>query len=261
MHTNSLGIFDGQNTVSEMISRAVNIGYTELGISNHLCCHPQVPSVHPMFFHDFQQASDIYKQVIDEIRTASLNFNIPVKVGFEVDFFDDARWRDDFEKLRQSLSVDYYIGACHFMQDKSADKIINFYHRGKDDVNEQNIVRCLESYWQNVIAAVKSGYFDFMAHLDVVKIFGYCLSPEWDDYKWQLIEALDEYKQPYEINTSGWNKANEQHPHTWMIEELNRRNVPVVLSDDAHSITMIAQHFERAEALLSAMNYKNRFKL
>ena len=90
-------------------------------------------------------------------------------------------------------------------------------------------------------------------------MFGYCLGAEWDDYKLETIETLAKYKQPYELNTSGWTKGNEQHPHTWMIEELNKRNVPVIISDDAHSVEMLAQHFDKAESLLKEMNYTNRY--
>ena len=41
-HTNSFGLFDGRNTVEEMIEGAYRAGYTELGISNHLIYHPNM---------------------------------------------------------------------------------------------------------------------------------------------------------------------------------------------------------------------------
>lgn len=42
MHTNTLGVYDGRNTAAEMIQQAENIGYVKMGISNHLCFHPNI---------------------------------------------------------------------------------------------------------------------------------------------------------------------------------------------------------------------------
>lgn len=262
MHTNSFGIFDGRNTPKEMIEEAEKIGFIKIGISNHLAFHPNMPNQSQMFFSDFNKACDIYKRVIEDIRTASLNTKIDVKVGFEVDFFPSAQWCNLFEKIREEVKADYYISATHYLRDKSEKYIMNLYYMKKHPeikISENDLTVYLNNYWSNIIESIKSGYFDFIAHLDVCKLFGYCLTPDWDERKWETIETLDKYNQPYELNTSGWTKIGEQHPHTWMIEELNKRNVPVIISDDAHSVNMLAQHFDKAENLLNSINYINRY--
>ena len=68
-------------------------------------------------------------------------------------------------------------------------------------------------------------------------------------------------KHPYELNTSGWRKCGEQHPYRLMMEELNRLEVPVVISDDAHDVSQLANYFEQAEQLLQSLDYKKRWKL
>ena len=75
------------------------------------------------------------------------------------------------------------------------------------------------------------------------------------------VETLSRLRHPYELNTSGWTKCGEQHPYGWMLEELNKSGVPVVISDDAHDVDHLARHFERAEELLAKMNYTNRWRL
>lgn len=262
-HTNSFGTYDGKNSAQEMISRAEEIGYTELGISNHLCYHPNMQALnpHPMFQHDFNTALDLYLRTVDEIRTASLKAKIPVKVGFEVDFFPSALWRNDFEKFLHKLNLDYVIGATHFIRSEDESFVCNLYRRDGYNISPEEMHRYLQTYWENVIACINSGYFNFIAHLDVTKVFGLCLESEWDEYKWRVIEALASTHTPTELNTSGWNKSDEQHPHTWMLKELSARNVPVIISDDAHSVAMLGQHFDRAEKLLADLNYTNRWKL
>lgn len=261
-HTNHFGIFDGQNTAFEMVKKAEEIGFTKLGISNHFAFHPNMPHQSKMFFSDFDQACDVYKRMLEDIRTVSLKTKIDVKVGFEVDFFPSLQWRNSFEKMRQELQADYYIGSTHYLRNKSEQYIMNLYYLKRTPevrIDEDYITVYLNNYWDNVIESIKSGYFDIIAHLDVCKLFGYCLTPDWDERKWEVIETLNKYKQPYELNTSGWTKIGEQHPHTWMIEELNKRDVPVIISDDAHSVDMLAQHFDKAESLLNSIKYKCRY--
>lgn len=262
-HTNSFGIFDGANSADEMIKKAEEIGFTKFGISNHMAFHPNMPNQSRMFFSNFDKACDIYKRTIEEIRTVSLKSKIDIKVGFEVDFFPSLQWRKLFEKIQREVKADYYIGATHYLRDKTEKYIMNLYYLRKHPeikIDNDDLTLYLKIYWDNVIESIKSGYFSFIAHIDVCKLFGYCLTPEWNDLKLKTIETLSQYKQPYELNTSGWTKYNEQHPHTWMIEELCKKNVPVIVSDDAHSTETLAQHFDKAEQLLQSLNYKNRYK-
>lgn len=262
-HTNSFGIYDGRSSIDEMLTAAKAIGFEEIGISNHLICNTSGTRFTPQFFTDFNAAETVYLKTIEEIRTLAQAYNIKVYVGFEVDYFMSATWCKNFEKLIDKLEVDYLIGSTHCLMNKDASWFQNIYEMQwkpvvvSDEQREEGI----KNYWLNIVASIKSGYFDFVAHLDVIKIFNMGLEPKWDEYKWKVIEALSEMKTPYELNTSGWTKSEEQHPHTWMLEELNKRNVPVVISDDAHSTSMLGQHFEKAEQLLSDLNYTNRWKM
>ena len=66
---------------------------------------------------------------------------------------------------------------------------------------------------------------------------------------------------PFEVNTSGYNRIDMQHPCDWMLQELCKREVPTIISDDAHSTEMLGQHFERAENLLKKLKCKKRLSL
>ncbi len=257
--------FDGKNSAEEMIVAAEEKGFVEIGVSNHLVLHPSVENTHysPMFFYDENKAFDCYKRHIEILRNLQSKHKIKILVGFETDFFPSAEWRKIYEKVRQELDVDYLIGTTHFIRSSDEKFMCNIYHiKYYPDLTQQSEFKeYLQNYWLNIIESIKSGYFDFIAHIDYCAIFNLCTTPEWDEYKWKVIEALAQYKQPYELNTSGYNRIDIQHPTTWMIEELNKRDVPILISDDAHSIDALGQHFERAEKLLSDIGYKNRFKL
>jgi len=115
-HTYALNKYDGRNTAKEMIEQAEKIGFSEIGISNHMCYHPNLSKSSPMNINDIYEAIDTYHQIISEIREAANGKKIKVYVGFEVDFFPSKRWRDDFEKISSTIKADYFIGASHIIQ-------------------------------------------------------------------------------------------------------------------------------------------------
>lgn len=263
MHTNALGIFDGKNSIYEMIAQAEKLGYVEMGISNHICYHPNMKIDHRMFFTDYNKALDIYQKNVAEIREAAKTTDIKISVGFEVDYFASDEWNYDFERMKKELDTDYLIGATHFFSDDKEENVINIYNIDKhpDIINAKNLEYYLENYWKSIVNSIKSGHFDFIAHLDVVKNFGWCKEEKWNTYKEAVINALIEYNHPYEINTSGITKAGEENPSPWIVEKLCKANVPVIINDDAHHITQIALHFEKIQTMLKDMNYKNFWKL
>lgn len=265
-HTNSLDIFDGRDSAAEMIAKAEALGFEEIGITNHLICNPHIAEIDKyakMYFRDYNQAADIYKRTVEDIRIAAQDSKIKVLVGFEVDFFQDKEWRRFFDKILPTLEVDYLIGSSHFIYNNDSSKInkINYLKTRPETLDAETISNGLTNHWKNIIACINSGCFNFIAHLDQVCAKGFCLTSEWDDYKLQVIEALAKNKTAYELSTKGLRKFNQFMPSKWFVDELNKRDVPVLISDDAHCVEQIGENFELAESLLASINYKNRFKL
>lgn len=265
-HTNSLKIFDGRNSADQMITRAEELGFKEIGISNHLICHPcisEVDKVQAMFFREYHQVEDIYKRNIEDIHNAAAKHKIKVWVGFEVDYFNDPEWLRFFEKLRSKLEVDYYIGSSHLIYSTDYKTIlkIKYLNTRPDLLNDDIVQNGLRNHWKNIISSVKSGYFTFMAHIDQIRDKGFCISSEWDELKIELIETLAKYKTPYELSTKGLRKGNDFYPSRWFVEQLCQRQVPVLISDDAHTIQDLGDNFALAESLLDSLKYPVRFHL
>lgn len=262
-HNNALGIFDGKNSAAEMICQAEKLDFTTIGVSNHLIWHPNMSQASMMFFRDINAGIDVWKRSLDVLYEAAQNYKIRVLAGFEVDFFPSSEWRNGFEKIIKEIKPDYLIGSTHTFRTADESKIYNIYHLDElpQNTSAEDMDELRKHYWINVIESIKSGYFDFIAHLDYCTIFNHCVEEKWNDLKWQVIEALDKRRQPFELNTSGYNRINLPHPHPWMLEELAKRNVPLVLSDDAHYIEHLGQHFDRAEEYLQSINYTSRWSL
>lgn len=263
-HTNSYGIFDGSNSIEEMIQAAETKGFKEYGISNHLICYPDY-LIYPMpiHFRSFAAAGDIYKRVIDDVRTKAAKSKMKVRVGFEVNFFVSSTWRKEFEKAIKQLDVDYLIGANHDLFDNNFQKACSLYDVADKTVKltPEEQTDWLHNHWKAGIEMVKSGYFDFIAHLDLVKRAHIPEDTLAKDLKQKMLAAIIDSKQPIELNTSNYNKTGEPSPSEDIFRELGKHKIPVLISCDSHSAAAIGQHFEKAEAVLAQTGCTTRWRL
>ena len=209
-HTSFENIFDGQNTPEEMISAYAKKGFTEIGISNHCIYNKifeKIPKEASSYFHNIDNVVDTHRRCFDLIDESASKYNIKVYKGMEVDFFQSKEWRNDFEVILNKLKPDYVIGATHFLKNNKEDFLFNLYFIDKrpkiPDTEMNNLVH---NYWKNIIECINSGYFKFIAHPDYCTQYGLSVTPEWDDYKYKVIEALYKTQTPCEINTKSIEK-------------------------------------------------------
>lgn len=266
-HNNELN-FDGRADAFTMISKAQSLGFNTIGVSNHMIINERLifpPSiVEPMFFNDFKKATECYKKHIEILENLKSQFNINIKIGFECDFFENNNWRISFEKMLKELNIDYLIGSNHFIRNDDESFILNIYHLQKHphNLDQETIDYYTKNYYKNTVSLIRSGYFSFVAHIDYCTIFNIGEDSRYDTYKLAILDALQETKTPLEINTSGYDRINRPHPAPWLLKELSKNNqVPLLISDDAHSPDKIGNHFKKTEDLLKELNYTNRFTL
>lgn len=257
-HNHTQGIGDGRNTCEEMIAKAEEIGFSEIGVSNHLIYHPNIPLRHPQNFNDFAKALDYAQKNIDEIRETAQRHKIKVYAGFEVDYYPSAMWRNAFEKIITAVKPDYLIASTHNALSKDEKLLYNLWHI-PTPIDEQ-MKLYLANYWQNLIDCINSGYFDFVAHCDLATNLGVCVGDEWKDWQWKVIEAIKTQKLPFEINTKGIFRCGRPSPDWWMIKELIAAGVPTLISDDAHSTDMLGSYFADVEVELAKIPNAKRFR-
>ncbi len=259
-HNNSQGIADGHNTCDEMLARAEEIGFSEIGVSNHLIYHPNITRGHPMDFTDLNKAIDFAKRDIEQTRETAARHKIKVYTGFEVDFYPSPMWRNAFEKILKEVKPDYVIGSTHNAFNREETKILSVWEMSTAAAEDEAVRTLLENYWQNIIDAVNSGYFAFIAHWDLAANLGVCVGESWNDQKWRVIEAFKTAKVPFEVNTNGIRRCGLPSPDWWMVKELVKAGVPTLISDDAHSTKMLGQYFSEAESKLAEFGCQNRFR-
>lgn len=258
-HTN---YSDGQNTAEQMILKAKEIGFIEIGITDHLIVHP--------FFAD--ESSSMEKRTFDkvkewvdirakELRMLSQKHQFPVYVGYEVDFFPTLEWQESFLAFREKIDYDYLICGQHFIFDETYSKIINSTKLAKKESNPLLQKEYIKRYFEILTQAIYSGYFDFFAHLDFIRWSGLCGAEDFKEDRKMVIKALTETQTPFELNTKGRRSIGDFYPAEWMIKELNQNNIPIVISDDAHTTEELGGFFDIAEDYLTKIGFTNRFSM
>ena len=73
-----------------------------------------------------------------------------------------------------------------------------------------------------------------------------------------VVNALKDTKTGCEISTKGIRKFGHFYPSESILKSLILKNIPLVISDDAHSTLELGSYFEDAEKSLKKLNCTNR---
>ena len=256
LHTHT-DLFDGKNTAQEMISAARDCGMTAIGISNHFIMHPDIENTKSfaaaqqrgysdMCMNDFDKLIDIFSRHYDELRQMATRHSIRILCGLEVDFFNTAEWHSGFARAIKALRPDYIIGSGHFIE--YGGTLCNVHDMANADPETSD--KMLQVYWTKIQQVAQSGLFDWLAHLDLPKKRGLGMDEKWCDIEAQTIQTIADANARIEINTKGFGlPCAEPYPSKRILQHVAQYNIPVLLSDDAHSVDQIGGHFDAAAQL------------
>jgi len=245
-------ISDGKLKPEELIKLAIKKKFDVVGITDHYHFPPDFREEKNKFYseqdyNELFRLKDKYKQ------------KIKILVGVEFD------WLSDYEKWfgkETKKKYDYRLLSMHFIKvgknyvplDLSED----FF---KEIVKKSDgIKNVVESYYEDLRKGVETGYFDVVAHLDIIKIWNkdkkyFSGNETW--YKEQVKDTLysiKNKKMKIEINTAGWRKpCKEQYPSKWIIKEALKLKIPILIGTDAHRKEEIDKGLKRANNLLKKL--------
>jgi len=232
---------DGNAAPEDYIEAAIKKGFKEIGFSEHL----------NLFRTDLTWCID-HRKVPDYIsHISSLNKNndsIKIRTGFEIEYYP-GKEKEIYDYV-SSLQVDYVIGSIHYMGENTVDSNEDFY-KGKT-FNE-----LFSQYFEIVFEAVSSGIFDFIAHCDLIRIFGHRYQGNPEPLYRHLARLMSKHEVALEVNTNGKNKPlGEFYPDVRFIHLFQKENVPVCVNSDAHNPGRIGEYFSEAYRLLKDAGYK-----
>lgn len=222
IHTNRCGHARGEMAEYLAVAQVKNLA--EIGFADHfpldvLGYTPQEPVTMAG-----NELPGYFRELAELQRLAPF----PVRAGLEVDYLP-GREKQTAAALA-SCEPDYVIGSVHFLDDWDFTHPRFAEHFGKTDVGE-----VFERYFQTVENMAKSGLFDIVGHLDVVKKFSFFPSGPWDHLVEKVCRALKKYGMCVELNTAGWRApVKEAYPGIAFLERIHSLGIPVTLGSDAH---------------------------
>lgn len=221
---------DGSSKPEEYVRLAEENGLLEIGFTDHLLILEDGSTGPGSLKLD---GLDAY---IDSVRDASKASKVvSVKCGLEVDYIPGSvkRVEEVLESYRYSL--DYTLMGVHmvggFLFD-SPESIPVWRSLSQTEVD-----RVHSRYYRLVLEGVETGLFDVIAHLDLVKKFGFRASVKLMSLLEPILVSVKSLRMAIEVSSAGLrHPAGEIYPSDDVLELAARLRIPAVMATDAHRV-------------------------
>ncbi|MEA3188317.1 MAG: histidinol-phosphatase family [Chthoniobacter sp.] len=223
---------------------AVAKGLCEIGFADH----------NPMreVFDDWRMRIEELPRYVELVQQAREKFpQLAIRLGLECDFIaGQEAW---IEELAGMAEWDFLIGSVHYIApgwDVDNPKWIGRFR-------EQPVEEIWTQYWKIYAQCIRSGLFDFVAHPDLPKKFGFKPDGDLRRFYEPVIAALAETDVAVEINTAGLRKpVGEMYPSREFLELAHAASVPLLINSDAHAPAEVGADFSAATQLARELGYR-----
>lgn len=242
-HTHTERCHHAQGADEEFVLAAIEAGFDEIGFADHgpwpyeggFVSHIRMtPDELADYCHSIKSLGEKYKD------------KISIKLGLESEYFP--KYFPWLKKKIKEHGIDYLICGHHFCTDEPGS-----IYNGNITTEEG-----LENYKNDILAALDSGVYSYIAHPDIF-MRGY---PEFDEkcdeVSRAIIKKAVETDTPLEYNLLGLKhgindgKPGYPHPSFWKIA--GEYGVKTVIGVDAHVPEAYGERdlYERAKAFLAS---------
>lgn len=226
-------------TPAEYIRKAIENGTRYFGFSEHA----------PMDFDPkYRMAFDQiprYTEMLEEVRE-QFGDEIEILQGYEVDYLPGYMDERIFE-----TPADYLIGSVHFLKEWGFDNpefIGEYQNRDIDTIWQE--------YFDAIEAMAKSGRFDIVGHLDLIKVFNFLPRKDIRMLAMGAIRAIKTADMVIELNMAGYRKpVHEPYPSPLLLEEIAAHDIPVTFSSDAHAPDQVGLFKDEIVSLARSFGY------
>jgi len=239
LHNHTTRCNHAQGTIDEYIQRAIELNIDVYGFSEHA----------PMDFDEhYRLKFDEMNAYICDVQHAKEKYknDIDILLGYEVDWL-----QGHMDDRVLDANVDYLIGSVHFI-DKWGFDNPEFIGGWK----EKNIDEIWQAYFEATEAMAKSGRFDIVGHLDLIKVFKFMPKKEIKLLAKNALKAIKKSNMVLEINTAGLRKPiAELYPSKALLEEAYALDIPITFSSDAHAVEHIGAGYDLAVSMAHDVGY------
>ena len=241
-HTHST-FCDGKDTPEETVLEAIRLGCPELGFSGHSYTSFDDCCMSP-------EGTERYRAEIRRLRE-KYRESIKIYLGIEQDFYGDL----------PPEGYDFVIGSVHYLPHgdpwPSVDHTPAHFDRMVQDFYGGDVYALCEDYFATVALVYEKTHCDIVGHFDLVTKFneGNCrfdtAHPRYRKAALAALDALEKAPVLFEVNTGAIARGyrTQAYPENWLLEEMVRRHLPLLLSSDCHDRRYLLCGFENYAGL------------
>lgn len=247
VHTTRCGHAVG--AMERYVERAIHAGLTELGFSDHLYLYWLPPEQRDRELGMAEWELEFYLRDVYRCRERYAS-DIAIRVSTEADFIPGHE--RTLEAILRRYDWDYVLGSVHFVDGWGCDdrRYLAGYERWDVDA-------LYRRYFDLVGEAAETGFFDIMAHVDLIKKFGHRPGEDQGGSYAALADRLARAGVCVEVNAAGLRKpAAEAYPHPDLLRACREAGVPTTFASDAHAPEEVGQDFAASAALMRAAGYE-----
>ena len=225
--------------MEEYVQSAIDKGVKYFGFSDH--APMEFDKKYRMNFSDMSFYESEVKNLKEKYKK-----EIDIVLGYEVDYL--ANYMD---KRVLNSKVDYLIGSVHFLDGWGFDnpEFIGEY-------KNRDIDKIWEEYFEAITNMVKSGKFDIVGHIDLIKVFKYLPNKEIKMIAKKTIKEIKKADMVVELNMAGYKKPiNELYPSLDILELIAENDIKITFGSDAHKPDEISKYEDRLQEVLKGFNF------
>ncbi|UUZ82736.1 histidinol-phosphatase HisJ [Paenibacillus sp. P26] len=247
-HTHHVRRGHASGELEEYVQKGIEIGLTQLGLSDHMPLLHVNPDTYlpgmampmeepPRYVEEAFRLQEKYKDRID------------IRVGLEGDYIEG--YETEISRIIEAYPWDYVIGSVHFLGEWDITD-----YRQTDGWKDRDPYEVYERYYDAVQKAARTGFYDYIGHIDVIKRFGFKPERSVEHLERQALEAVKAAGLAIELNASGLRMpVNEMFPSRRMLEYALELGIPLTIGSDAHQPERLAQYLDEALNLLQSVGF------
>lgn len=211
-----------------------------------ICFTPHMPLPDfPRGGSDLRMAPDDLERYIDSVQKLRARFpGYTILCGIEADYYEG--YEEYLNRVLSCYDFDLVLLSVHFVHSWPGNNWLFGF-----DFPEKTMSQIYSEYFAEIKKGIKTGLFDCVAHLDVIKQPGYpVLQGNRGDVE-DILDLCRAYNMSVEVNTSGLRKRiGEMYPSRDILDLIVERTLPLVTSSDAHDPSSVACGFPQLYSLL-----------
>jgi len=261
-HTHSELCHHAVGSIEDYVNKAIELKLYTIGICDHFPYEflkniERIPYIEYAINVD---EIDYYITTGENLREKYKN-QINLRIGFEIDFFEDqeAALNSHLNKFKSRL--DYILGSVHILDFQDNKGAWGFDDsRFKKDYEYYGADKVYTQYFKTLRKMLNSEQFDLdiLGHFDLPKKFN-----DFPNDKELLIneamntlELIKHKGVVIEINTGGLRKdVKEQYPSEEILSHMVDLDIQILLGSDAHKPIQVAWEFHKIIKLLKKVGY------